>query len=131
MRRRRDENRKKGMTNAEKWMYEKLEKTGLEWTFQVIWGWRIFYCWNDSVGIAIEVGGPEHDRSIERKRDAYNYKRSRIVVFRVPNYNEKIADKVIKAVNKKRCWMKQRLLAGVATKKQPNCWRPMASNQRD
>jgi hypothetical protein len=36
---------------SENWMLEKLKKTGLKWTRQAIWGFRMFDFWSAKLGI--------------------------------------------------------------------------------
>ncbi len=88
MRRRQRQNRARGLTEAERWVAQALDATGLKWTRQAWWGCRIFDFWNAELGIAVEVDGPEHCRDYDEHRDRYNYVRSGILVLRVPNFDE-------------------------------------------
>lgn len=72
----------------ENWLARRLASTGLTWTRQALWGYRIFDFWCHELGIAIESDGPEHDRAYDAYRDEYNLRRSGIVVLRVRNRNE-------------------------------------------
>lgn len=84
--------------DAENWMYRKLVQTGLKWTRQAQWGYRIFDFWNAELGIAVEVDGLSHNKKYDSIRDSYNYKKSGILVLRVKNFDEKGASRIIKGL---------------------------------
>ncbi len=99
MKHKQEEHRRRGMTPAESWMHTKLVAyTDYEWTFQAIWGWRIFDFWCKELGVAVEVDGTEHDQEWDSTRDAYNLERSGIIVYRVPNFDNEAAHQVIAAI---------------------------------
>ena len=94
LKKKQEEHRAKGMTRAECWMYKKLvTRTGWNWTFQAIWGWRLFDFWCRDIGVAVEVDGPEHDTEWDSVRDRSNFKKSAIIVLRVPNFDEAAAER--------------------------------------
>lgn len=101
-------------SKAEEWMYEKLKHTGHKWSRQAVWGWRVYDFWCHELGIAVEVDGPEHDISYDAKRDAYNWKRSRIIVLRVNNFDEDDARKTLKAIATAQKWNERREAAGLS-----------------
>jgi very-short-patch-repair endonuclease len=78
-------------SEAERWMDSLLAATPWEWTRQAMWGYRVFDFWQHHLGCAIEVDGPEHDADYDSYRDEYNFRRSAIVVLRVPNMDERAA----------------------------------------
>jgi len=92
----------------ELWMKAKLDTTGLQWTRQAQWGWRLFDFWCHELGIAVEVDGPEHDQAKDAKRDAYNLKRSGILVLRVRNQNEGDAAKALADIQAACTWQERR-----------------------
>jgi very-short-patch-repair endonuclease len=110
------ENRSRGMTPAERWMHTKLvAHTDQKWTFQAIWGWRLFDFWCKELGVAVEVDGREHDAEYDRQRDARNSERSAIIVYRVPNFDERVADDVIAAIRSCEPWLVRRNARGILT----------------
>ncbi len=107
------------MTRAERWFWSQLcSRTQEKWTYQAVWGWRVYDFWCAELGVAIEVDGPEQDISKDRKRDAYNWKRSAIHVFRVPNFNQGRADTILFLVNSLDGWLHRRRRHGLLTKAQ-------------
>jgi very-short-patch-repair endonuclease len=96
--RQKEQLQKSKTSKAELWMFEKLNQTGLKWTRQAIWGYRLFDFWCHDLKIAIEVDGPEHNKNYDSFRDKYNLNRSNILVLRVRNFNEDDAQKALKAI---------------------------------
>lgn len=74
---------------AEEWMQRLLATTHRRWTRQAIWGHRIFDFWSAELGAAVEVDGWSHDADYDAYRDEYNFRRSGIVVLRVPNFDRR------------------------------------------
>jgi hypothetical protein len=72
-----------------------LEKTGHTWTRQARWGYRLFDFWCCPLGVAVEVDGPEHKQDYDSYRDEYIFRRSGIVVLRVPNRDEAAASRML------------------------------------
>lgn len=101
-------------SRAEDWMYKKLLTTGYKWGRQAVWGWRVFDFWCHQLGIAVEVDGAEHNREYDAERDAYNWKKSRIIVLRVDNFNENDAAKVLGKIAKSQTWNERREEAGLS-----------------
>lgn len=87
-------------SRAESWMHDKLKSTGLKWTRQAQWGYRLFDFWNGLRGIAVEVDGPEHDREYDAYRDEYNFRRSAIVVLRVANFSDEDAARALRIIGR-------------------------------
>lgn len=110
--------RGRGMTKAEEWVYQALMATGLKWTREAVWGWRIFDFWNVKLGVAIEVDGPEHNRISDLKRDSINYERSGIIVFRIKNWNQQDLEMVLKKLPSINDWIVRREELGLLTKAQ-------------
>ena len=106
-----------GRIPAQKWMAQKLEGTGLKWSQQCQWGFRIFDFWCAEKGIALEIDGPTHNKDYDNYRDSYNYHRSAIVVLRIPNFNEQTADAAILQCQNAMTWKARRQLLGVTTAK--------------
>jgi len=98
---------------AETWASESLARTGLRWTRQAQWGWRLYDFWNHELGIAVEVDGPEHNERRDQIRDEDNWVTSRIVVLRVPNFNEESLNWVLKAIASSDTWNQRRVDAGM------------------
>lgn len=82
-------------SKAECWMRDNLRIAGLKFCRQQQWGMRLFDFWNAKLGIAIEVDGPEHNPSYDAYRDEYNFRRSGIVVLRVPNFDVEQSERLI------------------------------------
>lgn len=101
-------------SKAEDWALSYLEKTEYKWTRQAIWGWRVFDFWNHQLGIAVEIDGPEHDSDYDSKRDAKNWKTSRIVVLRVKNFDEHDMQLALEAISNSDSWNERRELAGLS-----------------
>jgi very-short-patch-repair endonuclease len=108
-------------SSAETWMANKLAGTGYKWTRQAVWGWRIFDFWCHTIGVAVEVDGPEHDAAKERERDDYNFQRSGIVVLRVPNWNEQEAATVLAGISTAETWNERRAALGLSLITYGNC----------
>ena len=122
MRDRQSQNRERAANNPnEKWMAEKLSSSGLKWTPQAQWGYRIFDFWCANKGVAIEVDGPEHDAEFDAFRDAYNFKRSGIVVLRVRNRNETDAAAALDQVRLAITWKERRFAMGIERKRKWPC----------
>lgn len=114
LRSRRAENYAKTKTNSnELWMYGKLKQTGLKWTRQATWGYRIFDFWCQQLGIAVEVDGQEHNATYDSYRDEANYFKSGIRVLRVRNRNEEDAARVLHAIARSENWTDRRLTLGL------------------
>ncbi len=104
--------------DSENWFNDKLKKrVGFNFSRQAQWGYRIFDFWFPILGIAIEIDGKEHDKGYDSFRDKYNFERSGIIVLRIPNYNEGIADVIIKQINSTvETWLERRKRMGLLTK---------------
>jgi len=110
MKLRQNQNRAKGMTPAEKWLFENfLKKTTLNWTHQAQWGFRLFDFWNAFLGVAIEVDGPEHRPEADLFKDETEWGRSKIVTFRVRNFNRADASLAMGSLQLLRPWKERRL----------------------
>jgi len=88
MKGRQAQHRARGMTPGERWMAARLPG---KWTPQAIWGYRLFDLWSGAKGIAVELDGDTHHPGYDAYRDEYNFRRSAIVVLRVPNFDETAA----------------------------------------
>jgi very-short-patch-repair endonuclease len=108
MRKRQEENKKKNV-EAEKWAEIALKKTNRKWTKQALWGCRIFDFWCAELGIAVEIDGKTHDAEYDNARDKYNFYRSGIIVFRVPNFDEIALQETLKAIEKADSWQIRRV----------------------
>ena len=99
----------------ENWMFEKLKMTGLKWSRQAQWGYRLFDFWSHTKGIAIEVDGPSHEKQKEYDsyRDKYNYRISGILVIRVKNKDEDSAKEALKIIAKSEKWKDRRMKLGL------------------
>lgn len=114
MKMRQNQNKQICTTNRnENWMFEILKRTGLKWSRQAQWGYRLFDFWNAAKGIAVEVDGPEHDPEYDCIRDAFNYKKSGIVVLRVRNGNDEDAAKTVVAIHSSGTWNERRVSLGL------------------
>lgn len=121
MRKRKSQNLSVALKNRnENWMADLLKTTGLKWTRQASWGFRLFDFWNAHLGIAIEVDGPEHDAKsdFDQARDAYNYRRSAILVLRVRNRNEADATAALARIAAAEPWTERRRKLNVRTQKE-------------
>lgn len=49
----------------ENWAAEQLKATGLKWTRQAQWGYRLFDFWNALKGIVVEVDGLSHKQDYD------------------------------------------------------------------
>ena len=114
MRGRQAQNKARAARNHnEQWMAEKLATTGLQWTTQAQWGYRLFDFWSAEKGIAIEVDGPEHDTDVDAYRDRYNFERSGIEVIRVRNRNEADAIIALDLISSAESWQERRKRLGI------------------
>ena len=105
--------RKKGMSELESFVFKELSKTGLKWTFQSVWRWRVFDFWCDEIGCAIEIDNS--DSTIED--DLSDFKRSAIVVLRV--YSDSLNMEKLKLdISILDKWMDRRNKYGLLTKAQ-------------
>lgn len=104
------------LSNAETWAAECLKMTGLKWTRQALWGCRLFDFWNAQKGIAVEIDGPEHNKTVDLARDKYVYERSGIVVLRVSNFDSARMNEAIEEINKSVLWKCRRDKLGLSTK---------------
>lgn len=103
-------------SKAESWAFEILrDGTGLKWTRQSQWGYRIFDFWNAQKGIAVELDGPEHRKDYDAARDKYNYERSGILVLRVKNFDTFGMTQVLNQICAASSWAERR--AGMDLKK--------------
>lgn len=117
MRWRAEQNKIRSVNNSsEQWAKDRLKTTGLKWTPQAQWGYRIFDFWCAVLGVAIEIDGPEHDLDYDAYRDEYNFRRSAIVVFRVRNGNESDIQRVIGALSRIETWKTRRARMGIDPK---------------
>lgn len=111
---RQKQNRAVALRNPnEKWMAGLLAQTEHKWTRQARWGWRIFDFWNHTLGIAVEVDGPEHDAERDAERDSYNLRRSGILVLRVRNGNEHDAHRALQEIGRSVTWWERRRAWGI------------------
>ena len=126
MRMRLKENRERSkVTPAENWMAALLkERSGFKWKRQVMWGYRIFDFWSSLLDVAIEVDGATHDPEYDSYRDEYNFRRSAIVVLRVPNFNEATAERAIMLPKYLGRWKVRRNALGI----KDECWRLVNKN---
>lgn len=109
MRERQAQNLTRSLSNRnENWMAKKLSSTGYKWRRQAQWGYRVFDFWCHSLGCAVEVDGPEHNKNYDNYRDVYNYSRSGIVVLRVRNMNEDDAMKCLSRIASMDDWKDRR-----------------------
>jgi very-short-patch-repair endonuclease len=115
------ENRELSAANHnENWLYGKLKLTGFKWTWQVVWGYRIFDFWCHELGIAVECDGPEHRADYDAYRDEYNYRRSGIVVLRVRNRNEEDAALALAFIGWADTWIQRRRNLGIGRMTEAN-----------
>lgn len=100
-------------SQAEEWMNDLLKKTDYKWSRQARWGWRLFDFWNHTLGIAVEVDGREHNSERDKLRDSIEWDRSRIVIYRVPNFDQQSAVSVLEKINRSETWNERRIKAGM------------------
>lgn len=100
-------------SKAESWAKVRLEETGLKFTRQAQWGYRLFDFWNHHKGIAVEIDGVEHNRKIDIFKDKVDYEVSGIIVFRVNNFNEEEMNNAIEGIGKSVCWNDRRKYLGL------------------
>jgi very-short-patch-repair endonuclease len=109
MRMRAVQNLERALVNKnENWMACKLQGSGFKWKRQAQWGNRIFDFWCSSLGIAIEIDGPEHDHIYDAYRDEYNLRRSGILVLRVRNLSEEDASICMATVASSCSWRERK-----------------------
>lgn len=114
MRERQAQNRERSAKNAnELWALEILKTTPYKWTPQAQWGYRIFDFWCAELGVAIELDGKEHDPNYDSYRDEYNYRRSGIVVLRVPNRDGERLNKSIASLSVIGDWKERKERMGI------------------
>lgn len=102
-------NLRRALTNPnENWMADHLCSTGLKWSRQAQWGFRLFDFWCSEKGVAVEVDGAEHDKGWDAFRDRQDYERSGIVVLRVRNRNEEDAARALAQISKAGSWNSRR-----------------------
>jgi hypothetical protein len=75
----------------------------------------LFDFWCATIGVAIEVDGPEHDAKRDAYRDEYNLRRSGIVVLRVHNRNEQDAADAIASIATADTWKERRERFGIVS----------------
>jgi very-short-patch-repair endonuclease len=100
-------------SKAEDWFFDKLRGNKYSWTKQARWGFRIFDFWCHELGVAIEVDGKEHDHFKDSMKDNSVWKRTRIVVIRVRNFNEEDATSAINKIYTIESWNERRLKDGL------------------
>lgn len=111
---RKAQNLSKARKNSnENWMHNLLKQTKLKWRRQSIHGFRLFDFWCHDLGIVVEVDGPEHDKIRDAKHDAHAYEVSGILVLRVPNRNENIAQAALRVIAESTTWNQRRILMGL------------------
>jgi len=97
----------------EHWMADKLSQTNVKWSRQSQRGFRIFDFWCHTLGIAVEVDGPEHNKRYDAFRDSENLRVSGIVVLRVRNRNERDAKKALDFISRAETWNERRARMGL------------------
>lgn len=97
----------------ENWMLEKLERTGLKWSRQSRWGFRLFDFWCHPLGIAVEVDGPEHNAKKDAAIDKVHLHRYGILVLMVRNRDEKEAEIAIEKIMRLELWQERRIAHGI------------------
>lgn len=100
-------------SKAEAWMKKKLNGTGIKWSRQATWGYRIFDFWSHFLGCVVEADGIEHDPDYDNYRDEYVFRRSGIVAIRVDNFNEEKASKAIEIIGKLGCHQERKKVLGL------------------
>lgn len=87
---------------SEQWMADLLLQHGILFSRQAIYGKRIFDFWihdnKKALGVAIEVDGESHDYRYDEYRDRFAFARSQILVFRVKNFDETDAFRVVSEI---------------------------------
>lgn len=123
MRMRQNQNRVSCLkSKAETWAYDKLKEIPIKWTRQAQWGYRLYDFWNGHYGVAVEIDGKEHKKEKDALKDEYNFRRSGIVVLRVPNHNEEVMSLCLETIRKiiaKESWAERRERLGCTEKKPP------------
>lgn len=100
-------------SKAEAWIYSLLKPSGLTWTRQAQWGYRLFDFWCAELGIAVEVDGPEHKKNWDAFRDDHNYRVSGILVIRIPNFDNAAAANALIKIGKSTSWNERRASLGL------------------
>lgn len=118
MRMRQRQNMHNSLSNHnENWFAEKLTRARIKYRRQAQWGFRLFDFWIASKGVAVEIDGPEHNahkaRAQDAYRDEYNYRRSAILVIRVPNGDEASAAAAIQKIHGECSWEDRRAQLGL------------------
>lgn len=109
---RQTQNRQRNSDN-ENWLAKILhQSTHYNWKRQAIWGKRLYDFWNAKLGVAVEVDGPEHNPNYDAYRDEYNFRRSGIVVLRVPNGDYDRASEVCDWIGNSETWEQRKTLIG-------------------
>lgn len=122
MRMRKEQNLKRvPFLKAENWFHDAYlvdlpKDPRFKFSRQACWGYRLFDFWFASLGVAIEIDGPEHDSAYDSHRDRYNFLRSGIVVLRVKNFDMETAVRAIEDLRKECLWAERREAMGLLTK---------------
>lgn len=95
---------------AEAWAEKHLSRTGIKWTRQAQWGFRLFDFWSSALGIAVEIDGPSHNPDFDYDRDLADFKRSGILVLRVPNWDEEAMERALEQIALAVGWNERRRL---------------------
>jgi very-short-patch-repair endonuclease len=94
-------------------MAAKLTATGRKWTRQSAHGFRLFDFWCASLGVAVEVDGPEHKPAVDAEADRLAWEISGILVLRVPNFSEEVAAAVLARIAAAESWKDRRIRMGL------------------
>src|SRR5690349_15405912 len=100
---------------AELWAKDILEmRTDLKWTRQAIWGFRLYDFWCGTLGCAVEIDGKDHKkrRKDDEHSDEYHFRRSAIVVLRVPNFDGQALNVVLDHIHGLKPWNQRRSQVG-------------------
>jgi hypothetical protein len=98
-------------TAAETWMQPFLAETGVRWTRQAQWGYRLFDFWSHRLGIAIKVEEVPVDEAA-RKADDRTFQRSMIHVFRVRAFDDASAAAAVDLIQRASSWNARRAFYG-------------------
>ena len=98
---------------AEEWMLRKLATTGVRWTRNAQWGFRLFDFWCARLGLVVEVDGDTHVPEWDATRDKEDLERSGILVIRVPNYDEQMAARALQIIAGAEEWNERRVRLGL------------------
>lgn len=111
---RQNQNIERSKTNkAENWFDEKLKKCKHKYKRQRRWGYRIYDFWFHKLGLAVEIDGETHIKRWDELRDKQDFERSRIIVLRIPNFDEAEAYKALHYIQHSETWNERRLAAGM------------------